>query len=235
MENLLSWIEKILEFIKNYSVANILKACVFVIIFAILLAVITHPKESLTSITTAVIEVVQIINQEQHSKNMMARQQADIQINQLLDRTINDAQADVILILEGHNGNENINGLGFSYLKTTYKKEKCTDYKAPLFVWKTEWETGIHPMVDYLNNNYWFYGSTEDVATIDVELARYLEINKLSFCVLVEIPKYSDVNKSAGVLGYFYKSQDSVPTRDRIRTNMLSVRDQLRFMLICQD
>jgi ABC-type hemin transport system substrate-binding protein len=98
------------------------------------LAVITHPKESLTSITTAVIEVVQIINQEQHSKNMMARQQADIQINQLLDRTINDVQADVILILEGHNGNENINGLGFSYLKTTYKKEKCTDYKAPLFV-----------------------------------------------------------------------------------------------------
>ena len=90
-------------------------------------------------------------------------------------------------------------------------------------------------MVDYLNQEYWFYGSTEEVAKIDLELARYLDYNKLEFCILVEIPKYADVNKSAGILGYFYKSQQNVPPKDCIRTNMLSVRDQLRFTLVCQD
>lgn len=234
MENFITWIEKILNFIKNYGITNMLKACVFIIIFAIVLSVITNPKETLKSATEVIIEIVAAVNTEKHEKNIFARQQADILINTLLEKTLNDINADVILVLEGHNGNENINGLGFSYLKTTYKKEKSLDYKSQ-FIWKSEWETGMHPMVDYLNQEYWFYGSTEEVAKIDLELARYLDYNKLEFCILVEIPKYADVNKSAGILGYFYKSQQNVPPKDCIRTNMLSVRDQLRFTLVCQD
>lgn len=50
MENFLQWIEKILEFLKNYGFLNIIKSCILIILFAFTVNIAFNPKETIKTI-----------------------------------------------------------------------------------------------------------------------------------------------------------------------------------------
>ena len=63
MENFLQWIEKILEFLKNYGFLNIIKSCILIILFAFTVNIAFNPKETIKTI----IEWIHVIEKEKHA------------------------------------------------------------------------------------------------------------------------------------------------------------------------
>lgn len=98
MENFLQWIEKILEFLRNYGFLNIIKSCILIILFAFTVNIAFNPKETIKII----IEWIHVIEKEKHATSEEIRRHVNPVINELLDNSIRDIGCDRAFIMEGH-------------------------------------------------------------------------------------------------------------------------------------
>lgn len=226
MENFLQWIEKILEFLKNYGFLNIIKSCILIILFAFTVNIAFNPKETIKTI----IEWIHVIEKEKHASSEEIRRHVNPVINELLDNSIRDIGCDRAFIMEGHNGKANGSGLGFYYVDMTYERCRKTSLDQAVYWQYKDMPTSIFPFFNYLNKRRYFYGGSDELSQIDSKLAQMINVNGTHFLVAVEIPEKNFANQFTGILGYSFENSPKL-TQEQIRDYMLEVRRRVQILL----
>ena len=226
MENFLQWIEKILEFLKNYGFLNIIKSCILIILFAFTVNIAFNPKETIKTI----IEWIHVIEKEKHATSEEIRRRINPVINELLDNSIRDIGCDRAFIMEGHNGKANGSRLGFYYVDMTYERCRKTSLDQAVYWQYKDMPTSIFPFFNYLDKRRYFYGDLNSLSQIDSKLAQMINVNGTNFLVTVEIPGKNSVNQFIGVLGYSFEVSPNL-TQEQIRDYMLEVRRRVQILL----
>lgn len=226
MENFLQWIEKILIFLKDYGFVNIIKSCIVIILFAFTIAIAFNPKETVSNI----IELVHVIEDENHANSAEIRKHINPIINELLDNSIRDIGCDRAFIMEGHNGKANGGGLGFYYVDMTYERCRKTSLDQSIYWQYKDMPTSIFPFFNYLDEHRYFYGDLNSLSQIDSKLAQMINVNGTNFLVTVEIPGKNSVNQFMGILGYSFEVSPNL-TQEQIKDYMLEVRRRVQILL----
>lgn len=226
MENFLQWIEKILIFLKDYGFVNIIKSCIVIILFAFTMAIAFNPKETVSNI----IELVHVIEDENHANSSEIRKHINPIINELLDNSIRDIGCDRAFIMEGHNGKANGGGLGFYYVDMTYERCRKTLLDQSIYWQYKDMPTSIFPFFNYLDKRRYFYGDLNSLSQIDSKLAQMINANGTNFLVTVEIPGKNSVDQFIGVLGYSFEVSPNL-TQEQIKDYMLEVRRRVQILL----
>lgn len=93
------------------------------------MAIAFNPKETISNI----IELVHVIEDENHANSEEIRKHINPIINELLDNSIRDIGCDRAFIMEGHNGKANGGGLGFYYVDMTYERCRKTSLDQSIY------------------------------------------------------------------------------------------------------
>ena len=226
MENFLQWIEKILRFLKDYGFVNIIKSCIVIILFAFTMAIAFNTKETVSNI----IELVHVIENENHANSEEIRKRINPIINELLDNSIRDIGCDRAFIMEGHNGKANGRGLGFYYVDMTYERCRKTSLDQSIYWQYKDMPTSIFPFFNYLDKRRYFYGDLNSLSQIDSKLAQMINVNGTNFLVTVEIPGKNSVNQFMGILGYSFEVSPNL-TQEQIKDYILEVRRRVQILL----
>lgn len=190
------------------------------------MAIAFNPKETVSNI----IELVHVIEDENHANSEEIRKYINPIINELLDNSIRDIGCDRAFIMEGHNGKANGGGLGFYYVDMTYERCKKTLLDQSIYWQYKDMPTSIFPFFNYLDKRRYFYGDLNSLSQIDSKLAQMINANGANFLVTVEIPGKNSVNQFVGVLGYSFEVSPNL-TQEQIKDYMLEVRRRVQILL----
>lgn len=190
------------------------------------MAIAFNPKETVSNI----IELVHVIEDENHANNAEIRKHINPIINELLDNSIRDIGCDRAFIMEGHNGKANGGGLGFYYVDMTYERCRKTSLDQSIYWQYKDMPTSIFPFFNYLDKCRYFYGDLNSLSQIDSKLAQMINVNGTNFLVTVEIPGKNSVNQFMGILGYSFEVSPNL-TQEQIKDYMLEVRRRVQILL----
>ena len=190
------------------------------------MAIVFNPKETVSYI----IELVHVIEGENHANSEEIRKYINPIINELLDNSIRDIGCDRAFIMEGHNGKANGGGLGFYYVDMTYERCRKTLLDQSIYWQYKDMPTSIFPFFNYLDKRRYFYGDLNSLSQIDSKLAQMINANGTNFLVTVEIPGKNSVNQFVGVLGYSFEVSPNL-TQEQIKDYMLEVRRRVQILL----
>lgn len=190
------------------------------------MAIALNPKETVSNI----IELVHVIEDENHANGVEIRKHINPIINELLDNSIRDIGCDRAFIMEGHNGKANGGGLGFYYVDMTYERCRKTSLDQSIYWQYKDMPTSIFPFFNYLDKSRYFYGDLNSLSQIDSKLAQMINVNGTNFLVTVEIPGKNSVNQFIGVLGYSFEVSPNL-TQEQIKDYMLEVRRRVQILL----
>lgn len=190
------------------------------------MAIAFNPKETVSNI----IELVHVIEDENHANGAEIRKHINPIINELLDNSIRDIGCDRAFIMEGHNGKVNGGGLGFYYVDMTYERCRKTSLDQSIYWQYKDMPTSIFPFFNYLDKHRYFYGDLNSLSQIDSKLAQMINVNGTNFLVTVEIPGKNSVNQFIGVLGYSFEVSPNL-TQEQIKDYMLEVRRRVQILL----
>lgn len=190
------------------------------------MAIAFNPKETVSNI----IELVHVIEDENHTNSAEIRKHINPIINELLDNSIRDIGCDRAFIMEGHNGKANGGGLGFYYVDMTYERCRKTSLDQSIYWQYKDMPTSIFPFFNYLDKRRYFYGDLNSLSQIDSKLAQMSNANGINFLVAVEIPGKNSVNQFMGILGYSFEVSPNL-TQEQIKDYMLEVRRRVQILL----
>ena len=190
------------------------------------MAIAFNPKEAVSNI----IELVHVIEGENHANSAEIRKRINPIINELLDNSIRDIGCDRAFIMEGHNGRANGGGLGFYYVDMTYERCRKTSLDQSIYWQYKDMPTSIFPFFNYLDKRRYFYGDLNSLSQIDSKLAQMINANGTNFLVTVEIPGKNSVNQFMGILGYSFEVSPNL-TQEQIKDYMLEVRRRVQILL----
>lgn len=226
MENFLRWIEKVLEFINKYGIINILKSCMIIIIFSITVSFVMNPGK----LVNVIMEAITRFNLTIEDESGKLRTYINPAVNSLLDQSILDLDCARAFVLEGHNGKSNHDGLGFYYVDMMYERSRDLT-KFPSVYWEyVNMPISIFPIFNYLKENYYFYGSIDDLEKIDTHLAHKISDSNTKFLVLIEIPSRYSNKQAIGVLGYSFESSPKQSQKE-IEDYALEIRFKIHKLL----
>lgn len=190
------------------------------------MAIAFNPKETVSNI----IELVHVIENENHANSEEIRKYINPIINELLDNSIRDIGCDRAFIMEGHNGKVNGGGLGFYYADMTYERCRKTSLDQSIYWQYKDMPTSIFPFFNYLDKHRYFYGDLNSLSQIDSKLAQMINVNGTNFLVTVEIPGKNSVNQFMGILGYSFEVSPNL-TQEQIKDYILEVRRRVQILL----
>lgn len=204
----LSWLDKGLTIVEKYRFKTIFKAVAVILIIAATIGFISNP--------TWIFQQYEIWKDKQHDINMSIRNQNSEKINNLCRNLLYKVDADRVVLLELHNGNQGEGGLPFAKMTATYEQ---IDYHVdPIASQYQSTTLSLMPFViDLLHRGYWC-GDTDDIEDLDRSLCYKLKSNQTNHfaaCVIegVDTP-----------LGILIVSYDKLPedhncqeTRENIR------------------
>lgn len=190
------------------------------------MAIAFNTKETVSNI----IELVHVIENENHANSEEIRKRINPIINELLDNSIRDIGCDRAFIMEGHNGKANGRGLGFYYVDMTYERCRKTSLDQSIYWQYKDMPTSIFPFFNYLDKRRYFYGDLNSLSQIDSKLAQMINVNGTNFLVTVEIPGKNSVNQFMGILGYSFEVSPNL-TQEQIKDYILEVRRRVQILL----
>jgi len=194
----LPFIEKMLELINKYSIVKIFKALFVVVISVIVLYVIFNP-EKIFERAMAMIEAT-------HNKKIELRKTVDKFVNSEITTALQQFQANRVLVMEYHNGSNNLSGLPFLYFTCRYERvyntfNVDTDYdKVP---------TNKYPFISYVDQYNIWIGDMNELATIDTRLAAKMKENNTEYMAIISL---KTVKKK---IGLFCVTYDHIPNIDQ--------------------
>lgn len=111
-----TFFEQVLSIVRRYGFPRVITTLIIV-------GVCTYVVVNVNRIENLVISAIKNKQYEiknEHDKNMLRRQEINTQINVILNNLLLQTNADRCMILEMHNGTNNIAGLPFVYVDATY-------------------------------------------------------------------------------------------------------------------
>ena len=166
--NVLSWLEKILNLIKNYGVGKIITGALLIAFLSVVFWFIFNP--------TRAFEVYDEWKSRQHTALMDIRMENAPKIQSIIDKLTYKVGASRTLILELHNGNESIGGIPFTKCSATY--ESLNIGAAPVSQHYQAQNLSLIPFATFLFEKGYWCGNIEELAEIDKALAFKMQSNK---------------------------------------------------------
>lgn len=145
--------------------------------------------------------LVKEIMLKNEAKKIKERQKADKLIREKLTRLLTNSKADRAMIVEFHNGKENLTGLPFRYGTFTYEVKANDD--APNIGHKyDELNLSRYTAPTYLLENKFFLGSTEDFKmNVDRTLGDNIKDDGAEYICLILL-RQNDINIGILMLSY---------------------------------
>lgn len=151
------WFDRLLLIAEKYKIRTIFKAVFILFIMGASVGFILNP--------TWVFEQYEKWKKKEHDKEMELRLNNNEKLHIIIERLMFKIDADRILLLECHNGGSNINGLPFAKISAIY--ETLNDSILPISQDYQQQQLSLYPFSNYLLNNKYFYGDTEELLEID--------------------------------------------------------------------
>lgn len=211
--NVIAWMEKINQMIEKYGIKSILLTLMVLFLVIIVGYYAFNPE--------AMVKQVQKVIEKQSIEEVDRRIKADPEIRNELINLRESMKADRAFVLETHNGGSNLTGLNFLYVDLTYDEpivglEKRTKEYLNL-------RTSSYPMMSFIYDNDFWFGSVEEIKDIDPEI--YYRLTKAGVKHLGMMMMYG-VSKPSGCLGVaFYSNEvpDTVTVMKHMRLSANSI------------
>ena len=216
--NVLSWLEKILNLIKNYGVGKIITGALLIAFLSVVFWFIFNP--------TRAFEVYDEWKSRQHTALMDIRMENAPKIQSIIDKLTYKVGASRTLILELHNGNESIGGIPFTKCSATY--ESLNIGAAPVSQHYQAQNLSLIPFATFLFEKGYWCGNIEELAEIDKALAFKMQSNKtehFAACIIEGVDR---------PLAILFVSFDTISDRhncDEVRENIRHIAMELSVMI----
>lgn len=178
----LGWLEKILGVAEKYKLRTIFKTVFIILIMAATVGFIKNP--------TWVFQKYDEWKERQHQEQMDLRAVNNDKIQHLIEKSLYKIEADRIMILELHNGNESIGGLPFNKCSATF--EYMDNGLYPCAELYQNQQLSLIPFASHLFSKGYFCGDLKDLEIIDRGLYHKMASNgtdHFAACVIEGIDK----------------------------------------------
>ena len=178
----LGWLEKILGVAEKYKLRTIFKTVFIILIMAATVGFIKNP--------TWVFQKYDEWKERQHQEQMDLRAVNNDKIQHLIEKSLYKIEADRIMILELHNGNESIGGLPFNKCSATF--EYMDNGLYPCAELYQNQQLSLIPFASHLFSKGYFCGDLKDLEAIDRGLYHKMASNgteHFAACVIEGIDK----------------------------------------------
>lgn len=156
----LSWLEKVLGIADKYKISTIIKSIIIIFFIALTVGFVRNPAW--------IFEQYNTWQEKQHTEKLTHRLQHNEKIHILTEKLLYKVNADRVLLLELHNGNQSLSGFPFAKCSATY--EALNDGIIPVANEYQELNLSLMPFATTLFENNFWCGNTEDLKEIDKAL-----------------------------------------------------------------
>lgn len=210
-------INKIMDLYGKYGFKNIFKGVISAIVIGYIVFFALNP--------TYIIDKWDEKQAEKHSIEITQRFNTVNNINNEIERIKDKLQADRVFIIEFHNSVKSLNGYPFAFGSMNF--ETCNDGVFYVGDEYTNFNLSKYKLVSHLYNNTTFFGSVEEVKTIDNRLYLKFLSNDVKEIGLITI---EGVNSPNGILGVTYCTDN--PTRNWSEIKSILRKEAVRIGLL---
>ena len=180
--NVITWLERGLKLIKEYGVGRIIIGALLIAVLSVFFWFIFNP--------TKAFEVYDEWKKRQHDTLMELRIENAPKIQRSIENLTFKVGASRTLILELHNGTENVNGIPYTKCSATYEALNIGPH--PVASYYQSQNLSLMPFITHLFDHGYWCGNTDDLTSIDKALAFKLKSNgteHFTACVIEGIDK----------------------------------------------
>jgi hypothetical protein len=180
--NVIGWLERGLKLIKEYGIGRIVIGAILLAVLSIFFWFVFNPSSA--------FEVYDEWKKRQHDTLMELRLENAPKIQRAIENLTYKVDASRTVILELHNGTENINGIPYTKCSATY--EALNIGARPVASYYQSQNLSLMPFVTHLFEKGYWCGNIEELAEIDKALAFKMETNgteHFTACVIEGIDK----------------------------------------------
>lgn len=178
----IGWFERVLGLVEKYKIRHFLKAAFVILLIAAIVGFIKNPY--------AIFEWYDAYKEKIHTEQMDLRAVNNDKIQHLIEKSLYKIEADRIMILELHNGNESIGGLPFNKCSATF--EYMDNGLYPCAELYQNQQLSLIPFASHLFSKGYFCGDLKDLEAIDRGLYHKMASNgtdHFAACVIEGIDK----------------------------------------------
>jgi len=176
-------IEKIVKMLSSYGYKKVLSALLIFMLFTATIIIFTNQKAIVSRIVKEQTAAVQLNN----AKNLEFRVKVvNPRVDAILYKLLVQTGADRAFVIEMHNGTDNPTGLPFAFGDMTYERLRSDSTESILNQYNRMNLSAI-PMASYLCKNKRFFGTVEELSTIDLKISRRIKINGINFIGLYSV------------------------------------------------
>ena len=180
--NVIGWLERGLKLIKEYGIGRIVVGALLIAVLSIFFWFIFNPSSA--------FEIYDEWKKRQHDTLMELRLENAPKIQRAIENLTYKVDASRTVILELHNGTENVNGIPYTKCSATY--EALNIGARPVASYYQSQNLSLMPFVTHLFEKGYWCGNIEELAEIDKALAFKMETNgteHFTACVIEGIDK----------------------------------------------
>lgn len=180
--NVIGWLERGLKLIKEYGIGRIVIGALLIAVLSIFFWFIFNPSSA--------FEVYDEWKKRQHDTLMELRLENAPKIQRAIENLTYKVDASRTVILELHNGTENVNGIPYTKCSATYEALNIGAH--PVASYYQSQNLSLMPFVTHLFEKGYWCGNVEELAEIDKALAFKMETNgteHFTACVIEGIDK----------------------------------------------
>lgn len=180
--NVITWLERGLKLIKEYGIGRIVIGALLIAVLSVFFWFIFSPSSA--------FEVYDEWKKRQHDTLMELRMENAPKIQRAIENLTYKIDASRSIVLELHNGTENINGIPYTKCSATY--EALNVGVPPIASYYQSQNLSLMPFITHLFKNGYWCGNVDDLTEIDKALAFKMKSNgteHFTACVIEGIDK----------------------------------------------
>ena len=183
MENFLKWIEKVLEFIRDYGFINILKSWVIIICFSFTVAVLLFPTKTIET----VYEITEKIQKREHERSEILGNEIYMNVEDALEECGRKFGCYEVLLLQGHNGRTNSDGVPYYFIESTGYYSYIENNRGQ-GLYRCDVHINMTKIDNVINDSSYFFGTSQEFYKVDGYLAERFIQNDVKYVVLIGVP-----------------------------------------------
>lgn len=153
----LGWFDKALSIVEKYKFKTVFKAVIYILIIAATIGFISNP--------TWIFKQYKAWLDDQHETEMVTREEIDTRIHSVVEKLNYKTNSARVMILEYHNGTENVTGLPFRKCSATY--EAVNVGVMPIAREYSEINLSLLPFANYMASEGYWRGDIDSMEEID--------------------------------------------------------------------
>lgn len=198
LTNLFGIFQKSVEWSKKYSFIDMFKGLFALIVSAAVLFIFLNPSYFL--------ERYEQFKDKKHTEEVDKRLAISPKINFILEKLLVSTKCDRSFLIELHNGTNNLNGLPFLFGDMTYEEVSNDNLEYISELYQNVPLSRFPISQELFEDGYW-YGSINELSTIDKRLSSRMSINGTDWTALILL---KGAEQYLGVIGISFTDSLSV-------------------------